>query len=471
MKSNTFFISLTGTAILIMLGMSTASAQPTTPPGLDDAPPCTDPAMMPIASNVPCAGIFAFEAGTSAAERADILEDAGARLRFNYENVNGAAAIVPNGTVMADLAADPRITAIIPDRPVYAGKKPDNPGGGKGKGGGGGNGGQATPDGVARIGAAPGVLPVTGSGVGIAIIDTGIDFAHADLNVSASCFTAFSSCQDDHSHGTHVGGIAAALDNSSDVVGVAPEATLYAVKVLNSSGSGSDSTVTAGLDWVAANANSVTPPIRVVNLSLGRTGSLNDNPVMRESARVLAEDLGISVIVSAGNNQNLEVSDNVMATYPEVMAIASTTASDGNNKCKRFSGFIAADTASVFTTDGAFDALTGIGVTISAPGASKEDINGGCFINSVGILSLNLGGGTTRKSGTSMSAPHVTGVVALMVEDAGGTLDPEVARATIMTSASRVGVAPLNSPTSSYSFDGEREGILSACGAVGAVCP
>jgi subtilisin family serine protease len=204
-------------------------------------------------------------------------------------------------------------------------------------------------------------------------------------------------------------------------------------------------------------------------MSLGREGSLNDNPLYRLAIQTLT-NAGITVVVAAGNDQSLEVADNIPATYPEVLAVASTTAIDGSNQCRNFSGTIAADTASFFTTDGAFDDATGIGVTISAPGAEKENIKRNCFIQSVGILSLKAGGGTTRMSGTSMASPHTTGVVALLQDDAGGTLDPETIRDLIMNSAKQIGIAPLNSPTGGYSFDGEREGILSACGALG-VCP
>lgn len=439
------------------------------PPGSAGPPPCENP---PDQAQVPCLGIASFAEGLTLDDRASILQTAGAVVRFNFHLVNAAAVFVPNESALSTLLNDPRVAALIPDRPIYAIVKPDKP---PGKGGGGSSTStsvQVVPSGVQRIGASPGSLTVTGSGIGVAVVDTGLDFNHADLTVSNdACFTAFVNCQDDHGHGTHVGGIVAALNNSIDVVGVAPSATSYAVKVLDNTGSGTDSTVMAGLDWVGGNANSVTPPIRVVNMSLGRPGTLGDNTALRASIQVL-KALGISVVVAAGNDPGKEVSQMVPATYPEVMAVASTTALDGANKCLFYSGFIATDTASYFTTDGAFNTTTGIGVTISAPGEDKENITRGCMAQSVGILSLKLGGGTTRMSGTSMAAPHVAGVVALM-EEANGlvNLDPELARGMIRTTAFRIGVAPLNSPTSGYSFDGEREGIVSACGAVGATCP
>jgi subtilisin len=450
---------LTTTRVMLLtavfLGLTSVSVQA-------GVPPCLVIDTQPGQPSMPCGAIVSFQEGTTADERASIVHRTGALLRFNFHLVNAAAVTVPNAAALSALSADFNVVAIIPDRPVHADKKPDKPG--NGKGGGGGDSTQLVSSGADRIGATPGALTVTGSGVGVAIADTGLDFAHADLNVAAEYFDAFGGTgQDGDGHGTHVGGIAAARNNDQDTVGVAPDATLYAVRVLDNTGNGTDSTVMAGLQWVAGNANSVTQPIRVVNMSLGRSGSLNDNPLLRSVVQSVRA-LGISIVVSAGNEQGDEVSDKVPATYPEVMAIASTTAVSGSSKCRFFSGVIEADTASYFTTDGAY--VSGIGVTVSAPGARKEDINRGCFIKSDGILSLKLGGGTTRMSGTSMSSPHVAGVVALMVEANGGTLDPEVARGIIRSTADRDGVAPLDSPTSTYTFDGEREGIVSAADAV-----
>ena len=391
----------------------------------------------------------------------DVAKDHKLAVAHRYGKVfHGFAAAGAPGK-LADLQADSRVRVAAPDRAVSANPKPPDkgkPGGDKNDGGG-----QTVPEGVKRIGAGPGDLSFDGTGIGVAIIDTGLDLSHGDLNVGAQCYTAFIVCQDDNGHGTHVGGIVAALDNSQDVVGVAPGATLYAVKVLDLNGNGTDSTVIAGLDWVAANAGTL--GIRVANMSLGRPGTLTDNPILRDAILDVV-NAGVTVVVSAGNDAGTEVSGTVPATYPEVLAVASTTAKDGKNKCKRFNGIIAADTASVFTTDGNYDAQTGIGVTISAPGATQENISGGCFAQSDGILSTKLGGGTTKLSGTSMSAPHVTGVVALMVDKDPSTTS-EGARSKIRSSADGVGTAPLDSPTNGYSFDGEREGILSAGGALG----
>jgi subtilisin family serine protease len=223
--------------------------------------------------------------------------------------------------------------------------------------------------------------------------------------------------------------------------------------VLNKSGSGSDSTVIAGLGWVAANADI----IDVVNMSLGRPSS-NDDSLLNNAIQAVV-NAGVTVVVAAGNDPGSEISDMMPAGHPNVIAVASTTAEDGsNNRCRSYGGVIGADTASYFTTDGA-------GVAISAPGAQKENISRRCSAQTVGILSLRAGGGTTRMSGTSMASPHVAGVVAL-VKEACGALLPSDVRIIIENSAELVKFAPFDSPTNGYSFDGVREGIVNAGAAV-----
>lgn len=352
---------------------------------------------------------------------------------------------------------------------------------------------QVVPDGVQRIGAAPGVMIWTGAGVGVAIVDTGLNFSHPDLGLApevpgVNSFKAVGggTCEDIHGHGTHVAGIVAARNNTIDVVGVAPQATLYCVNVFQPDPTyeviATDESLIAGLEWIMANRNLVNPPIRVVNMSLGRPRDPADTPDHPLHVIVKAlYDAGVSVVVSAGNDSAVEVSTQVPASFPEVMAIASTPAVTGVNGYDEIfvpcpgEQNILADTASYFTTDGAF--VGGVGVTASAPGESREDIyyyTGTCFVESIGILSTWPNGPTAELSGTSMASPHVAGVVALMWQkelSLGGSLAPESARTRIRNSVARLGTAPLDSEVVGYTYDGQREGIIWAPAAVGDVPP
>jgi len=380
--------------------------------------------------------------------------------------LNGYVATLPPG-LARQLANAQEVESVIPDRIVEAIARP---GGG---GGGGGSNVQVTPEGLKRIGAIPRTLVANGSGVGVAIVDTGIDFAHRDLAPGSAQYNALTgaiptNAQDDHGHGTHVAGTVAALDNTVDVVGVAPAATPYAVKVLNAQGSGSDSEIIAGLEWVLGNAELVSPPIRVVNMSLGRplaiaAGETAENSVLRAPVDALVA-AGITVVVAAGNECGDMVSAKVPATFPSVVAVGATTAKSGTSATSRAP--IVADSACFFTTDGALGG-NGIGVSISAPGSDQENIIKGSRLQGVGILSTLLGGGTTRMSGTSMASPHVAGVVALLYSQ-NANLTPAEARQKLTGGASLIGIAPYDGRTTCYTFDGVREGILSAPGALSA---
>ena len=178
----------------------------------------------------------------------------GARVGHVYRHaLRGYSATLSPDRVAA-LRADPTVAAVVADLPVHAFA-------------------QTLPAGINRI---DGELSSTASGNGsgsvdadIAIIDSGIATGHSDLNVvgGVNCVGG-SSFNDDFGHGTHVAGIAAARDNADGVVGVAPGARLWAVKVLNAQGTGTTSQVICGIDWVTGQAGT----IEVANMSLGGIG-------------------------------------------------------------------------------------------------------------------------------------------------------------------------------------------------------
>ncbi len=409
----------------------------------------------PPDSVVPDNYIVLLQEGASAT---NVAREHGLAPRFFYNKVfNGFAGFIPAAKLDA-VSKDQRVKSVQLDRVVTA--IPDVA---KGKPGGDSNTGtgQVVPPNITRVKGSAAIAQ-TGLGVGIAILDTGVDLVNRDLHVSAAYFDAYGgNGQDKNGHGTHVAGIAAALDNTVDVVGVAPRATIFSVRVLDASGSGTDSSVIAGLDWIAANAG--TYGIRVTNSSLGRKASSNDSAMHTAVQNVV--NASVAFIAAAGNDATIDVTSFVPAGFPEAIAVSSTTAVDGSNAGYKFyTGVIKADTASYFTTDGA-------AVKISTPGEQQENITKAGFISSVGVLSLKLGGGTTRMSGTSMAAPHVAGLAALLVEkNPFGTVDNLKAWLT-QPNTDRGGIAPLNSPASSYTFDGNREGIGYAPDALAAASP
>lgn len=430
--------------------------------------------------------IVVFAQGTAPSARANAVAAAGAILRHNYAGMDAAAVAVPNANALEALRRSAGVLRIAPDRVIRSqakgkpGPPPPTPLTFDTR--------QVIPLGVQRVG--PPSTGSDGAGIGIAVVDSGIDFHHPDLDPAPdnrqNAVNAVSggSCQDDGGHGTHVSGIIAALNNEIGVVGVAPAATLYCVKVLGSDLTGTDSDLMAGMDWVLQHHASTTPPIRVVNMSLGRpldtaNGETLANSLFHPFIQSLY-NLGIVVVASAGNDPMTEIPTLVPAGFPEVLAVASTVAANGIRTCL-LGGYdiapIPADAASVFTTDGD-------GVTISAPGEEWTDIINlpliGCNGLQYGTLSATLGtGGATRKlvpslaeaRGTSFSAPLVAGAAARILQKALVPLDSgastvEGVRSWLKNNASRAGIAPVDNPLGGtfyfYSFDGVREGIAQA---------
>lgn len=284
---------------------------------------------------------------------------------------------------------------------------------------GGGTSSQIIPTGVKRIGSLSNALwaasSVTPINADIAIIDTGIQLNHPDLNVytNVTFVSGTTTGADDNGHGTHVAGIAAAKNNTIGVVGVAPGARLWAVKVLDSTGAGPLSTIISGVDYVTQHASE----IEVANMSLGGQGS-SDSLRLAVQACVAK---GVVVVVAA-NNQHYEVygGDRVFGTsddlfpacYPEVLNVSAMADSDG------IAGGIGAqmpvsgwptmldDTMASFSDY----SLSAVGTNVFSPGAAIDLAAPG-----VNILSTWIGSTYTNLSGTSMAAPHVAGAVALYI--------------------------------------------------------
>ncbi len=230
---------------------------------------------------------------------------------------------------------------------------------------------QTLPWGITRINADDSWILSDGLDVKVGVIDTGIDTDHPDLkNNLAGCVNFISSnktCEDDNGHGTHVSGIIAAEDNNLGVVGVAPKAKIYSLKVLNKNGSGYLSDIIEALDWAISNH------LQVINMSLGTTS----NVTSFYDAIKRVNSAGIIQVAAAGNSGPKANSVNYPAKYSEVIAVAAIDSSD----------------------QVASWSSRGPQVDLAAPG--------------VNINSTYLNGKYQILSGTSMASPHVAGVVAL----------------------------------------------------------
>jgi subtilisin family serine protease len=148
------------------------------------------------------------------------------------------------------------------------------------------------------------VWPVTRGGsdsVNVAILDTGIDFHHPELTAALrggyNAFARNDNILDDNKHGTHIAGTIAAADNNIGVVGVAPAARIWAVKVLDQNGNGSDESLIAGLDWVLAKKQ-MRGGNWIVSLSLGS----NSSSAAEEDAIHRSIEAGVFIIAAAGNS-------------------------------------------------------------------------------------------------------------------------------------------------------------------------
>lgn len=326
---------------------------------------------------------------------------------YTYSHaLKGFAAVIPDGKLGA-VKSDPRVAYLSEDREVaLLGAVYGKPASSTTQPA------QSLPTGIDRVNAEQ--KTNKGTGVNVAVIDTGIDNTHPDLSANVAggknCSTGIS-YKDGNGHGTHVAGTIAALNNTIGVVGMAPEAKLWAVRVLDNSGSGSWSSVICGIDFVTSKAPANGGPITVANMSLGGTG-VSDNNCGNTNSDALhkaicrSRDAGVTYVVAAGNS-GADAASFVPAAYDDaVITVSALADSDGKE------GGLGAATS--YGADDTFATFSNYGsaVDLGAPGVS--------------IFSTYKGGGYATMSGTSMASPHVTGAAALYVAAHPGALWTQV---------------------------------------------
>ncbi len=391
------------------------------------------PVLSIIFTFLSCGGAFAaqkivtFDAAMSPAERARIIESRGGSVVKEFSFINAVLADFPDGRRAADIGRAPGVAAAEDDEEIYwlgseessfaevaalsARDIRD---------------GEPQPVQPPAVSTPPApVAPVyfstvniegkidhmpwsvyrmqvpqvwdrtTGKGARVAVLDSGVDCAHPDLAPNCApgynVFNPGAAPVDDQGHGTHVAGIIAGSRNWSGMVGVAPEATILPVKVMNSSGTGKVSDVIDGIAWA------VKQKADIINMSLGA-------PKLSEAqgkAVKAATEAGILVVCSAGNKGGAV---GYPAAFEDSVAVAAL---DYANKITDFS-------------------CRGPEIDFIAPG--------------VRIYSAAPGGSFALKQGTSQAAPHISGLAALAVSL--GVKGPAALRAALAKASFNLGLPP-----------------------------
>jgi subtilisin family serine protease len=358
--------------------------------------------------------IVVFASGTSAPQRLALAQSTGAKIVRELPLINAVVIETPSNqissmdtklTAMSEVSridSDPKINwlkavdapgvdfrlpsmeaimaplAALKQRPSAAAPAPADA--------------QAIQWGVKRVNAPAAWAKSRGAGVKVVVIDTGLDMTHPDLagNIKGgwNAITKTNDFNDDHGHGTHCGGNIAALDNAVGIVGVAPKADLYGVKVLDANGSGTFDDVIAGMQWAVDNH------MEVASMSLGAD---QGNQALADMVAAMKKG-GVTLIAAAGNSGGAV---GFPGGYPEAIAVA---ASDSSDKLADFSS-------------------RGPEVAVIAPG--------------VDVYSLSKNGGYETMSGTSMATPHVAGLAVLYVSKHKGAT-PDQVRAALSAASTKL---------------------------------
>ncbi|MCK5852894.1 S8 family peptidase [bacterium] len=312
--------------------------------------------------------IVVFKEGADLGAQEQKLHGFGIATLSKLNRINAISAMIPDHA-HSPLLNDPSVLRIDEDVIVRINKKPPPPPPPE----------QETPYGISLINAVD--LTNTGSGVKVAVFDTGINYTHPDLNDNVyggiNIIKPRRTFADDNGHGTHVSGTIAAENNTEGVVGVAPDAWLYGVKVLDRAGSGYLSHIVLGLEWAEDNG------MQVINMSLSTDA---DIPSF-EDAIISAYNAGIVIVCAAGNDGTTV---DYPAAYSETIAVSAV---DGQYAVPYWSN-------------------TGEEIDFAAPG--------------VNVKSTVLRGGYAVYSGTSMASPHAAGIAALAVYANPGSTPAEI---------------------------------------------
>ncbi|MGA2679823.1 MAG: S8 family serine peptidase [Sedimentisphaerales bacterium] len=328
-------------------------------------------------------------------------------------NIIPAVAARLDANQVRQLMANPDVAYIEPDYKIYALGSPDT-NAYSSSGISALSSSQTIPYGITMVNA-PTVWPrTTGAGVRVALMDTGITMYHPDRgNVVASVSFATDSTgtiipvEDFVGHGTHTSGTIAAADNNIGVVGVAPQADLLIAKVLDNTGSGSDSWLISGIEWAVANN------AKVISMSIGGY----DYSAALDTACVNACNAGVLLVAAAGND------DVNTPSYPAAdSCVISVAAVDQNKNKASFSNYgptiaLAAPGVNVYSTVCPVDETNSVDATADVVWSSTDHTAYPILGTAAGTVAGQICNcGLANGAGTQNTCPNsVAGNIALIL--------------------------------------------------------
>jgi len=367
-------------------------------------------------------------AAETRAETDRLLRDYGVRARHRYTAAVAGFSAQLSAAQAAALAGDAAVADIHVARRIYLASEP-----------------QVVQRALRRVNGTPGDL---GSGgpvdVDVAIMDTGIGPAPDELDVQGGVNCAGDGRAADwwydsgwFQHGTHVAGLVAAKDNGIGIVGAAPGARLWSIRVFDDTGYGTEDAILCGLDWATRTVtepyHGTTQPVEVLNMSLearrgpGAEACADGDTDLIHRAICQAEAAGITIVVAAGNvggaRNDRDASKVIPAGYDQVITVGAINDYDGKG------GGLAA--TSCFPSRGPDDGYAsysnaGTDVDIVAPGTCSTSTQPGA--DSDGDQIPDGSSGLQTMSGTSQATPLVTGIVARYLADHPGAGTAQIRR-------------------------------------------